>query len=64
MAIKTDLPVKPRIGLQFRPDGTNSVGTILSINKREVTYSYDHDPSATYSAPYSDVRNLGWMHRA
>jgi hypothetical protein len=60
MAVKTDLPSAPRVGLTFRPDTTDSVGTILEVRGGQVTYSYSHDPQTKHTRSYSDIRNLGW----
>lgn len=61
MTVKTDLPVKPFIGLAFRPDGTNSVATIKRIDKKDVTYTFAHDPNVYHTRPYAEVRHLGWL---
>lgn len=62
------LPVAPHVGLTFRPDTTDSVGTVLGVTPKrvkgrvvhDVTYSYAHEPEVTYSRPYSEVRAMAW----
>ena len=76
------MPKVPYAGMPFTPFTTNSKGTILEVNSTNkegevivnvdgkyngsVTYSYDHDPKATYTEPYADVKkfsHLGWIER-
>ena len=58
------LPEKPTVGLQFRPDTTDSIGTVLKVGSGRggvvVTYSYSHAPEVEHSRPYSELRRLGW----
>lgn len=64
MSAPTNLPDNPTVGLTFRPDTTDSIGTVLKVTKDRhgwfVKYSYDHDPEVTYGRPWHEVRNLGW----
>jgi hypothetical protein len=64
MAIPTNLPEAPTVGLTFRPDTTDSIGTVKKVTKDRrgwfVEYSYEHAPAVTYGRPWAEVRNLGW----
>lgn len=68
MSVTIDLPVKPHVGLRFRPDTTDSIGTITHVSQDSrrgpvVAYVFDHEPAQTHSRPWSEVRNLGWAIR-
>lgn len=66
--VTENLPATPYIGQQFRPDGTNSVATIIEVHgtkaKPGVTYQYTHDGPADkapkYSRPYAEVVSMAW----
>lgn len=63
--IVIDLPQHPKVGMRFRPDKTDSIGTIVDVRSggREgtvVTYKFDHEPEVTHTRPWFEVRRLGW----
>lgn len=65
MSVQTDLPAAPHVGLTFRPDTTDSIGTITKVQPGgrqgpTVFYAYEHAPAVVYSRPWHEVRNLGW----
>jgi hypothetical protein len=64
MTIQTNLPATPHVGLTFRPDTTDSIGTVTKVTSGgrgpSVTYSYAHEPDVTHTRPWHEVRNLGW----
>lgn len=66
--IGNPLPATAHVGLQFRPDGTDSIATVLGLSKAkvrgretsEVTYTFEHSEGVTYSRPYSEVQRMAW----
>lgn len=66
------LQATPVVGLRFRPDSTDAIATIHTVNegakmnrgKREVshtvTYSYAHAPEVRHSRPYREVVGMAW----
>jgi hypothetical protein len=66
MTVATDLPATPRVGLAFRPDTTDSIGTVTKVlpggrQGPTVQYTYAHEPDVTHTRPWHEVRNLGWV---
>ncbi|UJQ86492.1 hypothetical protein SEA_DESIREEROSE_1 [Microbacterium phage DesireeRose] len=65
------LPGTPHIGLDFRPDTTDSIGTVTNVETKPgkgrnakpvhtVTYHYAHAPEKTYTRNYEEVRSMAW----
>lgn len=65
---KSNMPVKPYVGLTFRPYSTDAIGVVTTVipSKRgaEVTYRFEHGGSAVdaprYTRPYSELRKLAY----
>ncbi|WP_323986252.1 hypothetical protein [Microbacterium plantarum] len=60
MSVAITLPEVPVVGLQFRPDKTDSIGTVTAKRGASVEYTFAHAPEVVHTRPWHEVRRISW----